>query len=524
MADAQAEGLVAVESDDEFAQLADAINNMLEKRRATELALRDLAHRDPLTRLPNRVLFRERLVDMIEHARRVERQVAVYVMDLDNFKDLNDTIGHIAGDDLLRQVADRLEALSRETDIVARLGGDEFAIIQTNINHPDGVMTFAQRIVDGLTEPYSVADTTLHSTTSLGITIFPDDDDDADQLLKNAELALYQAKQEGRGHYQLFDAEMHEVVQHRHALERQLRQAIDENAFEVHFQPRYRLNDQVIVGAEALVRWRHPERGYISPAEFIPVAESSGVITRITEIVLAAACQRAAIWSAGRAHPFTISVNLSPVDFRRGDIAEVIDRTLNAVGLDPSSLEIEITEGIVMYGADLVRDRLADIRELGVSLAIDDFGTGYSSMNYLKSFPVDTLKIDKTFVAGIPANREDISITMAIIRLAHSLGLTIIAEGVETQAQMDFLARRNCDQVQGYLLSPAIAADEFSALLSREAQPVEKAANNLSGVAGASCLKLRRRVVQFAAFGRRLRPIAAGLRPDRGRPTGCWPG
>jgi len=459
------ESFIEIAGDDEHRRLAEAFNSLLQKQRATEQAMEELAHHDPLTRLPNRLLFAERLEEMLEHARRLDRQVAVYLIDLDNFKDLNDSLGHASGDALLLQVAKRLTDVSRDTDIVARLGGDEFAIIQTNINHPDGVTTFAERVISCLIDAYEVNDGLIHSTASIGVTIFPDDDKKAAMLLQNAELALYRAKQDGRGKFQLFNSAMQDAVRRRHVLERELRIALDTEQFEIHYQPRYRVSDRAIVGAEALVRWNHPKRGAISPAEFIPVAESSGLVTRITEFVLNEACAQIGEWSRKFDRPLTISVNLSPVDFRRPDIVTFIEQTLREIDLPPQQLEIEITEGMVMYGAELVRERLTDIRALGVSLAIDDFGTGFSSMSYLKTFPVDSLKIDQTFVAGIPSQREDIAITMAIIRLAHSLNLTTVAEGVETDAQLEFLTRRNCDQVQGYLLSRPVSAEDLTALL-----------------------------------------------------------
>jgi diguanylate cyclase (GGDEF)-like protein len=463
------ESFIEIAGDDEHRRLAEAFNSLLQKQRATEQAMEELAHHDPLTRLPNRLLFAERLEEMLEHARRLDRQVAVYLIDLDNFKDLNDSLGHASGDALLLQVAKRLTDVSRDTDIVARLGGDEFAIIQTNINHPDGVTTFAERVISCLIDAYEVNDGLIHSTASIGVTIFPDDDKKAAMLLQNAELALYRAKQDGRGKFQLFNSAMQDAVRRRHVLERELRIALDTEQFEIHYQPRYRVSDRAIVGAEALVRWNHPKRGAISPAEFIPVAESSGLVTRITEFVLNEACAQIGEWSRNFDRPLTISVNLSPVDFRRPDIVTFIEQILREIELPPQQLEIEITEGMVMYGAELVRERLTDIRALGVTLAIDDFGTGFSSMSYLKTFPVDSLKIDQTFVAGIPSQREDIAITMAIIRLAHSLNLTTVAEGVETDAQLEFLTRRNCDQVQGYLLSRPVSAEDLTALLQTTA-------------------------------------------------------
>jgi len=424
--------------------------------------MEQLAHLDPLTGLPNRQLFSDRLEEMIEHARRLNNQVAVYVLDIDNFKDLNDTLGHAAGDSLLLQVSARLQSVSRDTDIVARLGGDEFAIIQTNINQADGITVFADRVLNSLTETYDINNLPFHSTASVGITIFPDDVTDSVQLLQNAELALYRAKTEGRGRFQLFDATMQAAVQRRHTLEADLRKALKNGGLEVNYQPRVRAGDQTIVGAEALVRWHHPEQGMISPAEFIPVAESTGLISDVTEFVLSTACRQMAIWSADLGQPLVVSVNLSPVDFRRADIVQFIERILDASALPPRQLEVEITEGMVMYGAELVRLRLGEIRTLGVSLAIDDFGTGYSSMSYLKDFPVDTLKIDQSFVAGIPDQREDVAITMAIVNLASNLDLTTIAEGIETATQLTTVNKFGCHLIQGYLFAKPMPLKDFS--------------------------------------------------------------
>ncbi len=468
LASAPQGSLIDMSGDDELGQLAEAINMALEQRQARGLAMEKLAHLDPLTALPNRRLFSDRLEEMIEHARRLDRQVAVYVIDIDNFKDLNDTLGHAAGDSLLLQMGARLQQVSRDTDIVARLGGDEFAIIRTNINQSDGVTRFAGRIIQAMTEAYEINGIPLHSTASIGITIYPDDVKDSAQLLQHAELALYRAKEEGRGRFQLFDSAMHAAVQKRHALERELRVALQEGQLEIHYQPRYQAGNRSIVGAEALIRWQHPHERTISPAEFIPVAESSGLITELTEIVLSTASRQMAIWSEEFARPMIISVKLSPVDFRRADIVQFIDQTLKNAQLAPTQLEIEITEGLVMHGAELVRGRLAEIHELGVSLAIDDFGTGFSSMSYLKEFPFDALKIDQSFVAGIPDQQADAAITIAIIRLAQSLNLTTIAEGVETEAQFAFLAKRDCDQVQGFLLSRPVTEQAFRALLEED--------------------------------------------------------
>ncbi len=468
LADSDQTGNIDIEGDDELSQLAAAINTALEKRQAQGMALEQLGHLDPLTALPNRRLFSDRLKETIEHARRSGDQVAVYVIDIDNFKDLNDTLGHDAGDSLLLQVAERLQEATRETDMVARLGGDEFAIIRSHANHQDSVGNFANRIISGLARAYLINDSQLHTTASVGVTIFPDDVNDSSQLLQNAELALYRAKEEGRGRFQLFDSDMQASVRRRHELEGILRQALDNGGLEVHYQPRYSADDRRIVGAEALVRLNDPAHGHISPAEFVPVAESTGLITKITDVVMQTACRDMAEWSRKFQDHLVLSVNLSPVDFRRPDIVEYIGQNLADSGLPATQLEVEITEGMVMYGAELVRGKLAEIRKLGVSLAIDDFGTGFSSMSYLKEFPFDALKVDQSFIAGIPSHPEDAAITMAILRLAQSLNLKTVAEGVETEEQFKFLMERNCDQFQGFLFSKAVPKPLFEALLQTD--------------------------------------------------------
>jgi diguanylate cyclase (GGDEF)-like protein len=453
---------IAVESEDEMGELAISFNRMADTRQRTEEALRELSHHDSLTKLPNRILFQMRLVEALDNAQRVNRMVAVHYLDLDHFKDINDTLGHPAGDALLQQVSERLKVCIRRSDTVARLGGDEFAIIQTNLLYSNGITVLAKRLIDTMERPFEVDGKRVYTGTSVGITIYPHDDEDADKLLKNADLALYRAKQEGRNKFQLYDPEMNAEIQSRKALEQDIRDALENAEFFLNFQPQIDLASGRISGAEALVRWRHPERGLVSPAEFIPLAEQTGLITHLTEGVLLEACKQAMAWRQAGLPPLRISVNLSPADFKRKDLIPMIKGILEETGQGPEWLELEITEGMVMSGVESVIATLHELHELGIELAIDDFGTGFSSMSYLKQFPVDRLKIDQTFVRDVLSNKEDASITKAIIRLGHSLGLKVVAEGVETREQLEFLRQGDCDEIQGYYFSKPLDAEAFA--------------------------------------------------------------
>ena len=448
---------IDIRSDDELGRLAASFNRMAQNRQDAEEVLRKQAYHDTLTKLPNRVLFQLRLAEGLDNARRVNRLVAVHCLDLNKFKDVNDTLGHPMGDLLLQQVAGRLNDCVRKSDTVARLGGDEFAIIQTNLTDSAGITVLASRVIDSLAMPFDLNDERVYTGTSIGISTYPNDGAEADLLLKNADLALYRAKHEGRlegrGKYALFDRTMNAEVQARKSLEEDIRRALDNDEFFLNYQPQIDIESGRIVGAEALVRWHHPERGMVSPGEFIPVAEQAALINNLTEIVLAKACAQIRAWHDAGLPPFRVSVNLSPADFKRKDIVAVITRVLDENGLEPRFLELEITEGMVMSSAETVIATLNELHELGVDLAIDDFGTGFSSLSYLKQFPVDRLKIDQAFISDVLSNKEDASITEAIINLGHSFGLTVIAEGVETAEQMDFLRHQGCDEAQGSFIS-----------------------------------------------------------------------
>ncbi len=474
---------LAIESDDEIGELAESMirmAKMAESREQTEQALRELAHYDALTQLPNRTLFRIRLTESMDNARRVDRMVALHLLDLDRFKDVNDTLGHRAGDVLLQQVARRLQGCLRKSDTVARLGGDEFAIIQTNLTNHNNISALAQRLTEALAGPFDLDGERVYTGTSVGITVFPDDDAEVDLLLRNADLALYRAKREGGGVYQLYDSAMNAEVQARKALEHDLRAGLDRGELFVQYQPQIDLSTGRVIGAEALTRWRHPERGLIAPDEFISVAEQSGLINRLTEMVLRDACARAKSWERAGHSGLRVSVNLSPADFKRKDIVPMVTGIVEESGIDPSTLELEITEGMVMSGAESVIATLDELHALGVQLAIDDFGTGFSSMSYLKRFPVDRLKIDQTFVRDIITNREDASITNVIIGLGHSFGLKVVAEGVEDEAQLEFLGRANCDEAQGYYIAAPLDADAFAEFIDNQPSDLAVRASNIA--------------------------------------------
>ena len=432
------------------------------ERKKTEQRLLTLAHFDPLTGLANRSLFRTRLEENIAHSKRVQDKLALLLLDLDNFKEINDSLGHPIGDTLLCELARQLKACTRETDIVARLGGDEFVIIATHLSNDENASTLAQRILDTIKQGIDLEDQSLSTSTSIGIAIYPRDGTDADELLKHADLALYQAKDAGRGGYRFFDPQLNARVQARKTLQKELEKALQNQALKVYFQPILNASNAKVVGAEALLRWPHPERGFIPPDVFIPIAESSGLIGPLGEWVLRAACTQHKLWREAGLPSIQIAVNISSVQFRRTDLVDSVSFIIEESGIDPACLDLEITESMLMEAGQPVRALLNGLHSLGVKLAIDDFGTGYSSLAYLKRFPVDKLKIDRSFVGDITSDPDDATIAKAVISLGKSLNMEIVAEGVETQGQLDFLRREKCDQVQGYYFSQPIPGDQFT--------------------------------------------------------------
>ena len=439
------------------------------ERKEAEDRMRHIAQTDALTGLPNRMALLMRLAQILPDARRHQWKVAMMFLDLDRFKTINDTLGHQVGDELLREVACRLSRLVRESDFVARLGGDEFVIILPAISTPADAATVASKITATLSTPIEADGHELHTSPSIGISIFPDDGTDGNTILKNADTAMYHAKAAGRNNYQFFAAEMNQSAAERLNIERMLRHAIARNELSIDFQPQFDAASRQPTGVEALARWYHPTDGMISPARFIPVTEETGLIVDIGEWVLTAACREMAHWIHAGLKPLRVAVNVSALQLRRRDFCETVANALATSGLAPELLELEITESAVMENPQEAIKVLERLGRMGVTLAIDDFGTGYSSLAYLKLFPIDHLKIDRSFVADIEHDLNDRAIAFGTIALAHSLGLKVIAEGVETEDQLDLLRGNRCDEVQGYLLSkPMNSGTAFAFLHARQ--------------------------------------------------------
>ncbi|HYS63416.1 MAG TPA: EAL domain-containing protein [Paraburkholderia sp.] len=422
------------------------------------------ANYDSLTRLPNRNLLRDRLQHALIVAQRQHKGVAVVFIDLDGFKNVNDSLGHSVGDRLLSVVAERLARCTRTSDTVARHGGDEFVIVMTDTVDEQSLIAWMERVRASISEPVWLDGTELYVGCSMGASLFPQDGDDAETLMKKADLAMYRAKDMGRNTFQFYQPEMNASVGARLNLERRLRRALRDNEFLLHYQPQVDIESGQIVGTEALVRWRDPEVGLVPPSSFIPVAEESGLIGPLSEWVLREACRQNKAWQDEGLPPARVSVNLSARVFQQRDIAKLVMQVLAETGLEPQYLELELTESTIMRNAEEAVSMLNELHALGIGLAIDDFGTGYSSLSYLKRFPVDRLKIDRSFVSDIGISGDDETITSAIIALAHSLKLQVIAEGVETSAQLDFLRERACDEMQGFYFAKPLSTDAISEL------------------------------------------------------------
>ncbi|MBV9493231.1 MAG: EAL domain-containing protein [Acidobacteria bacterium] len=442
-----------------------------DEREAAELAavqIEHLAYHDALTGLPNRPLFMDRLIVALAQADRSSQRLAVFFLDLDRFKDINDSLGHTVGDALLKAVAERIRRCVREGDTVARLGGDEFTLLIPRTDNVEDVAKVAQKILETLKIPFFIHERELFVTTSIGISIYPNDGLDPETLLRNADSAMYRAKDQGRDNYQLYAPAMNARALERLALENMLRKAVAQKELIVHYQPLVDLHSRHIIGVEALVRWDHPQLGLLSPAHFISVAEISGLIIPIGNWVLRTACRQLRIWQKRIDYDLTLSVNLSARQFQQPDLVEQIRSAVNDSGIHPSSLELEITESNAMQNAENTSYTLRELKALGVRIAMDDFGTGYSSLNYLKRFPIDTLKLDQTFVREVTTDPSDAAIVSAVISMAHSLNLAVVAEGVETEGQLAFLRRQRCDRIQGNLFSPAVSAEMVEPLLAEK--------------------------------------------------------
>jgi diguanylate cyclase (GGDEF)-like protein len=421
------------------------------ERKESEEKLTRLAYYDQLTALANRRLFRERLSLALARAKRKNARVTVLFLNLDRFKSINDSFGYEAGDSVLKEVGKRLRDSMREFETLARLGGDEFAIILDDLEHKQEAMVVAQRILDTLASPLRIDGQEVVVTGSVGIAFYPEDGDSIDQLLKCADAAMYRSKERGRNSYQIFSKEMHSAVLTRMSLERDLRHALERNEFRLHYQPQLSLEDSELQAVEALVRWEHADRGLIAPMDFIYLLEDTGLIISVGEWILRSACSQVREWQTAGFSNLRVAVNLSPRQFEDKNLVQVVGRALSDFQLQPECLELEITESHLMRDTERTKATLASIKSLGVRIAIDDFGTGYSSLSYLRRFPIDSLKIDKTFVQDITTDRDDASIAAGIIGLGHKLRLDVIAEGVETEEQLAFLYKEGCDAIQGYL-------------------------------------------------------------------------
>ncbi|MHB1332729.1 MAG: putative bifunctional diguanylate cyclase/phosphodiesterase [Sulfuriferula sp.] len=438
---------------------------LTEQVEIAKVELAHLAHHDVLTDLPNRILLQDRLNQAIELARRQCTQLAVMFMDLDQFKHINDSLGHGIGDQLLQSVAQRLQACVRQSDTVSRQGGDEFVLLLPLIEHAEDAALSAQKLLAALVSPHHIDPHDLHISVSIGISIYPGDGQDAETLIKNADTAMYHAKENGRNNYKFFEQSMNARAVQRQSVEASLRRALERQEFVLHYQPKIDLHSGTMVGVEALIRWQHPELGLLLPGQFVPIAEDCGLILPIGRWVLRETCLQARAWQDAGLPPITVAVNTSAHEFRAKDFLEYLHVTLEEAHLEPRYLELELTESVLMRDAastDFVLHALAD---LGVKLAIDDFGTGYSSLSYLKRFRIDTLKIDQSFVNQITRSPDDATIVSAVIGMGKNLRQSVIAEGVETAEQYAFLLAQQCDQGQGYFFGHPMTADALADLL-----------------------------------------------------------
>jgi diguanylate cyclase (GGDEF)-like protein/PAS domain S-box-containing protein len=436
------------------------------RRKKMEEDIRHMAQHDALTGLPNRRLFINILKVELAQSRRHRSKLAIMFIDLDRFKEVNDTLGHEAGDSLLKEVAERFRLAVRESDTVARLGGDEFNIILSDLVRAEAISEIALKITDSLRKPILLDGHKLHVTASIGISVYPDDSSDPDTLQRFADIAMYHAKESGRNQFRFYNPIINTKSLERMKFETSMRQAIERDELILYYQPLVDISSKQIVSAEALVRWRHPDRGLLEPGQFIPDAEETGLISLIDEWVLGAACRQVKKWRDDGLHPVCVTVNLSARQFCNPELGSNVARTLEETGLEPECLNLEITESTVMGNIAHATEKLAELANIGIYITIEDFGTGYSSLNYLKRLPISYLKIDKSFIRGISTDQENQAIISAVTLMAHKMNMKVIAEGVETESQLSFLGETKCDEAQGYLFSRPLPPEEFGELLA----------------------------------------------------------
>jgi diguanylate cyclase (GGDEF)-like protein/PAS domain S-box-containing protein len=444
--------------------------------RALSVRMAYLAQHDSLTDLPNRVLLNDRLAQAMAVARRHRHKLALLFLDVDRFKHINDSLGHAIGDRLLQSVAKRLLACVRSSDTVSRQGGDEFVILLSEMTHAQDAAVGAAKILEALRAPHIIDQHKLHVTGSVGIVIFPDDGAEVETLLKNADFAMYHAKDSGRDNYQYFKLDMNVRAVERQSLESGLRHAVERQELVLYYQPRVNLESGAIIGVEALVRWRHPQRGLVQPAQFIPIAEECGLIVSIGRWVMREACRQARAWQEAGLPPTRIAVNISAVELRANDFVSSLRAILKETGLESRYLELELTETFLMQNSKSTVAVLEALKDMGVQLALDDFGTGYSSLSYLRRFPIDTLKIDRSFVGDLSTDADDAGIVRAMISMGASLQMGVVAEGVETPQQLAFLQKHGCSEGQGFYFSQPVAAEDFAKMLRSSAAEIAKGA------------------------------------------------
>ena len=446
-------------------------DNITERKKAEE-QVRFLAHHDALTHLPNRLVVRDRLAQAIKYSISENSKAALIFLDVDNFKVINDTLGHTVGDTVLQEIARRLRECVRTTDTISRQGGDEFLIVLPSVHRTSEITTVVGKILENLTPPFMIdGHPDLTATASLGVAVFPDDGNDFDTLLRKADTAMYHAKEAGRNRCSFFDRQMNADADKRLAIRNELRRALERDEFVLHYQPQVNLANGAVIGAEALIRWRHPERGLLAPGHFISIAEESGLIVPIGAWVLHEVCRQAVAWQAAGLPELVVAANLSAVQFKHGELEKTVISALLKSELDPRLLELELTESILIKDTEQVLTTIKRIKSFGIKLSIDDFGTGYSSLAYLKRFAVDKLKIDQSFIRDIETDSGDAAIVRAIIQMGRSLGLRTIAEGVESEGVLEHLHVCHCDEVQGYHIARPMCADDFANFLRARATP-----------------------------------------------------